>query len=399
MKKITLSIFCALLSMAVWACSCFPPPLDFLGLWTYYVSEGWSLPIAAECVAIDTECEGTVYVINHVLYSEFPTTLVAGDTIKIWDGDGASCNETPYTQIGDTVIVGLSDFVPAYAQNFEFFCDYPDVNAYKNFVVSYCGPTFQNISNGMAGNGPNAISLQSFSDTLSQLANLHVTEVDFRLMLEGAYIGGQMDGALAPYLPLTQPYDVGPYYHIQDVFIYNPLFLDDAVDWVLIEARMGEPNIGGERNTVTVETQIGLLYSTGYLASSDGSSQVKFYNLDPNEEYYFCIRHRNHLDILTSQSFPAGGTITYDFTEGVDKALGASQQKWDPTYGMAMLYSGDYNQDGVIQTTDYDAWEVKPAINQTYSLTDGTLDGVVQATDYDQWFLNKAKLGIAEIAY
>lgn len=399
MKKIILSTLCSFLSIYIWACSCFPPPLDFLGLWTYYVSEGWTLPIAAECVAIETECEGTVYVVNNILYSAFPTNLLPGDTIKIWNGDGASCYETPYTQIGDTTIIGLSDFEPGYQLSFEYFCDYPDVNAYKNYVVSYCGPTFQNVMNGMVGTGIDAIPLSEYGTVLTQAAELVVTEVDFRLMLEGAYQDGQMDALLSPYLPLTQPYDVAPYYHSQDIFIYNPLFLDDAVDWVLIEARAGEPSMSGDRSTVTVETQIGLLYSTGYLAASDGSSQVKFYELEAGEEYHFCIRHRNHLDILTAEPLLAGGTVTYDFTLGVNRALGTSQQKWDPVYGMAMMYAGDYNQDGVIQTTDYDAWESAPAINYTYSVTDGSLDGVVQATDYDIWVLNKAKVGIVEIAY
>ena len=61
--------------------------------------------------------------------------------------------------------------------------------------------------------------------------------------------------------------------------------------------------------------------------------------------------------------------------------------------------AGDYNGDGVIQSTDYDTWSTEPAAVNVYQPTDGNLDGIIQTTDYDTWFLNKAKIGTIEIQY
>ena len=95
----------------------------------------------------------------------------------------------------------------------------------------------------------------------------------------------------------------------------------------------------------------------------------------------------------------AGGVVHYDFTQGVNQSLGSSQQKWDPVYGMAMLHSGDYNQDGVIQTTDFDVWSANPAISNSYYISDGTLDGFVQTTDFDIWTYNRSRLEFLRLAF
>ena len=67
--------------------------------------------------------------------------------------------------------------------------------------------------------------------------------------------------------------------------------------------------------------------------------------------------------------------------------------------GSAVLITGDYNQDGLIQNTDFDTWFVNPSQLNSYLPADGNLDGVIQVTDFDVWFNNKAKIGIAEIQY
>jgi len=385
----------------VWACSCTPPSLNFLGLWSYTIDQGSSLPIVVECVAVNTECEGIVYLVNNILYTEFASNLLVGDLIKVWNGDGVSCNETLFTSIGDTAIIALSPFNSSYAIGFEEACEPINIGAYKNYVVSYCGPTIAPVYNGVVGQGAEAIPLEDFGDMLVQAttANFVATELDFRLMLEGAYHNGQMTPLLNDYLPNAHPYNDAPYHHSQNLTIYNLPNFDNIVDWVLIEARSGTPNTSGPRNTVTVETQAALINSEGYLICGDGDAPVLFYELVPGQEYYFCIRHRNHLDVLTAQPLIAGGVVHYDFTQGLEKSLGNSQQKWDPVSGMAMLHAGDYNQDGVIQATDFDLWSANPAISNAYSVTDGTLDGFVQATDFDIWTANRAKIGNPEIGF
>jgi len=112
--------------------------------------------------------------------------------------------------------------------------------------------------------------------------------------------------------------------------------------------------------------------------------------------YHFCIRHRSHLDVLTANSVNAAAQVSYDLTTNDTQALGIEQLKL-MSDGKAVLYGGDYTQDGVLQTTDYDAWQANPAQLDVYSTTDGNLDGSVQATDYDLWYPNRAKVGAVEI--
>ena len=88
----------------------------------------------------------------------------------------------------------------------------------------------------------------------------------------------------------------------------------------------------------------------------------------------------------------------YDFTQSTASALGLEQLKLSSN-GQAMMYAGDANGDGLIQTTDYDNWFLNNAVIDTYSPTDFNMDGIIQTTDYDLWFPNKAKVGIGEIQY
>jgi len=220
------------------------------------------------------------------------------------------------------------------------------------------------------------------------------------LLLEGAYDSnglmntGLRDGNL---IPNQHPFGAAPYFYTSTEAIDGNIPMT-MVDWILIEARVGTPNVSGEQGTFTLETQLGLLMSDGSILGVDKNPGVAFYTLDDQTEYYFCIRHRNHLDILTSTAIAAQELMYYDFTNTANKAFGAEQLK-SMDDGYYALYAGDFNKDGVIQTTDYDIWQSEPAINNTYNATDANLDGVVQATDFDAWFPNKAKVGSIEISF
>ena len=114
--------------------------------------------------------------------------------------------------------------------------------------------------------------------------------------------------------------------------------------------------------------------------------------------YHFAIRHRNHLDIISNFSLAAASTMTYDFTNNIASALGSQQQKLSID-GQALMISGDFNQDGIIQTTDFDLWSANPAAVNIYENTDANLDGVIQVTDFDLWFFNRAKVGNIELGF
>lgn len=251
------------------------------------------------------------------------------------------------------------------------------------------------ISYSINQNGCNSISAQS---VVVNMCGNPVRNVRIKILLEGNYQNGTgtMHTLLndAGLVPLAQPYNVAPWNY--NVSVTASSIPSDAVDWVLVEARVGTPSTTGSATTTVIERQVGLLMSNGDIRSANGSAGLDFNNLTVGGQYYFSVRHRNHLDVLTATSLTANSIIYYDFTTSDSKAFGIEQVK-PMADGKFVLYAGDYNHDGVIQNTDYDDWVIDPSILNTYFLTDGNLDGVVQTTDFDTWSVNKAKIGTLEI--
>ena len=224
-------------------------------------------------------------------------------------------------------------------------------------------------------------------------------EVAFKVYLEGAYnsSAGKMNTLLQGLIPLQQPYNIAPFNYAGTESLSS--LPTNMVDWVLVEAREGTPSLSGNRSTTTVETHAAILLDNGNIVSIDGTTNgIKFENLALGNDYHFCIRHRNHLDVLTATALTAATSVTYDFTTGISTALGVNQLK-AASDNSTMLHAGDYIKDGVIQLTDFDFWRLEPAVLDTYEQADGNMDGVIQVTDYDTWVFNKAKLGIAEIEF
>jgi len=256
---------------------------------------------------------------------------------------------------------------------------------------------------------PNDIQIYQQDDVYCGPApNLYIANIN--VFLEGAYDEntGLMKTLLqeAEVLPLTQPYNAAPYNYegteTLDTFEINQLGLE-VVDWVLVEVREGTPNLTEQNTGVTIR-KAGLLLNTGEIVDAYDGSVFYFDALLYDEvDYYICIRHRNHLDILSAESIVVqdgeqGTEFTYDFTTSPSQAFGNFQQK-TLSNGKAALFAGDYLQDGIIQLSDFDAWKSNPAQLNVYSPLDGTLDGVVQQTDNDAWLPNKAKIGVAEIRF
>lgn len=222
-------------------------------------------------------------------------------------------------------------------------------------------------------------------------------EVPLKVFLEGCYPGdATMNTNLLDVLPLTQPYGSSPWnYSGTESIVEIPT---NVVDWILVEARVGIPSIVGDAGTTVIETQAGLLLSNGSIVGIDGTTPLRFINLEEGNPYYFSLRHRNHLDLLTAVPLIANEQMQYDFTTGIDQAFGAEQQKFGSD-GQAVMISGDINADGLIQTTDYDVWFANKATVNTYHPADLNLDNVIQTTDFDWWFFNKAKVGVLELQY
>jgi len=224
------------------------------------------------------------------------------------------------------------------------------------------------------------------------------SQLDIKVLLQAAYNEeiNAMSTSLSSksLIPLDQPFgnDVYQYYGTEKI---NQI-PNNIIDWVLVELRHGDPSIAGESTTTIIERQAALLMNDGRILST--KNELLSFNLTGYDEFSILVRHRNHLDILSSEKFKTADFITCDFTTNKEKALGANQQT-ELNNGLVAMFAGDFNQDGTIQTTDFDVWKQDPAKLNVYANHDANLDGVVQTTDFDWWVRNKSKNGIGEIKH
>lgn len=281
-----------------------------------------------------------------------------------------------------------------------------DTIPYNSSYTFADGNTMNNIIADMNYTGLNTVNPDGYEQYVQ--TNLFVEAVDtcnaptsnvrIKIFLEGDYTVNGMHNMLFQngLMPLSQPYNDSPWSFASTATVTAPPA--NTVDWVLVEAYSGTPSTSGAKTLMKAESQVGLLLQNGDIVNVDGSVGLNFQNLLAEEEYYFIIRHRNHLDVLTAIPLTTCVTMNYDFTQSATSAFGIGQVKMMPD-GKFALHGGDYNHDAVIQVTDYDGWRADPAILNTYQLIDGNLDGTVQISDYNIWFANKAKVGTLEVTY
>lgn len=107
-----------------------------------------------------------------------------------------------------------------------------------------------------------------------------------------------------------------------------------------------------------------------------------------NGSYYLAVNYRNMVQTWTASPINLSRSpITYDFTNLASKAFGNNMIQIEP--GVWAFYSGDINQDGLIDLTDYSVWE-SDYLNFAFGdfITDLNGDGLVDLTDYSLWESN-----------
>lgn len=143
---------------------------------------------------------------------------------------------------------------------------------------------------------------------------------------------------------------------------------------------------------ITVElrnsTNGNLLYTKNANLSTFGECNLS-YNSSINGNYYLVIKHRNSLETWSSSSItikPENDTF-YDFTNSSNKAFGNNLKEVET--GVFAIYSGDLNQDLLIDPSDYSIWEqYSDAFSTGYFASDLNGDGVVDPSDYSIWEIN-----------
>lgn len=108
----------------------------------------------------------------------------------------------------------------------------------------------------------------------------------------------------------------------------------------------------------------------------------------PHGTYYIVVKHRNAIQTWSATPVLVSAIpMTYDFSNDANKVYGANTVELEN--GVYGFYSGDINQDEIIDATDYSAWETD---YNDFSFgnfsTDLNGDGIVDASDYSIWESN-----------
>ncbi len=245
---------------------------------------------------------------------------------------------------------------------------------------------------GITENGtiaPNA----SGCNSLAEIQDNCTVQVKFQVLLTGAYNQTAMNTYLQAnnLLPLQQPYAAHP--SAYDGTEQVNAIPDNVVDWVLVEVR--DANDWDQ----LIEKRAVFLRNDGLLIDIDGSLNVHFFNLDENSSYYFIIRHRNHLDVMSSQPLAVNNVVPHDFTNPNNILGGDSQLSYLEERASFGLKAGDINGDGIINVADVALINNEDDLLNTYQNTDCNLDGNITTADFNEYLPNASAIGVPQIRY
>jgi chitodextrinase len=175
------------------------------------------------------------------------------------------------------------------------------------------------------------------------------------------------------------------------------LYLEGYYDTSTHSMRSVQVNQGSGSNStvvdlITVElrdatTPTTLVATTTATLQTNGTA-VCNYSTAPNGSFYVVVKHRNSIQTWSANPVTVGPTpANYDFSDQSTKAFGGNMTQLEP--GVWGYYTGDINQDGSIDNTDYSGWELDAnAFAFGNYVTDLNGDGSVDNSDYSIWESN-----------
>jgi hypothetical protein len=185
-------------------------------------------------------------------------------------------------------------------------------------------------------------------------------------------------------LPFTSPYQQAP--------MTLSSMPQNMVDWVMVEL------VRGVDSTVVARKSF-LITKAGRIVEKDGSTAQIGFPAAGDDDYHIVVRHRNHFAAMSASTQPLSTSIAseYDFTSASTQFAGdhsckqLSQNRWG-------MYCGDLNQDGIIDTLDYDQWLSAASAGSTgYVVGDLNLDSQVTTEDYVMWYNNANAGAVSDV--
>ena len=213
--------------------------------------------------------------------------------------------------------------------------------------------------------------------------------VQIDVLLEGAFnpINNLMNTYLRAnnLLPLSQPYDNAPWnYNGNEGFASLNDIPTNAVDWILVEVYEAETN-------TLVQRKAGILLNTGRIAA--GNNQLNGIIIDSLEmsvNYHFVVRHRNHIDIMSSeaQNLPFQ---PYSFLTNDTQAKGNQQLK-NLGNGYFAMIAGDIDANQTVTVNDINVL-LESLNTNAYQNSDCNLDGNLDYGDILLYYFNSSHVG------
>ncbi len=218
--------------------------------------------------------------------------------------------------------------------------------------------------------------------------------VDLKLQLEGAYNAeaGEMNSFLRDknLLPLSQPFNDLPWNYEGEEQVQQTTFISaNVVDWILVELR-------DEETQELVHQKAAWLLKDGTVMDVSGRLGVAFFGAELNKSYFILVRHRNHLDVLSSVAVTL--EEGYDFSLAIDQVAGTNQLE-EVAENVFALKAGDVNGNGVVSIDDFNLYYEQIANLNQYRMGDLSMDGLVSVKDYNTYRKHSAILGIPIVRY
>ena len=193
-------------------------------------------------------------------------------------------------------------------------------------------------------------------------------------------------------LPETQPYNIAPwnYSGLEQIDLNNPA--ENISDWILLELVRAS-------DTSTVYQKAALLLNDGRVQDTDLSvNGLLIESLDPNQQYFVIIRHRNHLDIASSIALSLTEGLMIDFRLA-NNVMGGAGQLYELSDGNYAMIPGDFDGNGSITIADYNKYKTELSLLNGYFLSDCDLNHSVTVSDFNLFQNNISWIGVNMIRY
>ena len=142
----------------------------------------------------------------------------------------------------------------------------------------------------------------------------------------------------------------------------------------------------GISETVIVELHsktapYGIVYTANGIISSSGTGVFDFPLAANNQSYYIAVVNPNTLRTWSAVDILFGTVTNYDFSNAITKAYGSNMKNLGD--GNFALFSGDVNQDGLINIADYNEIKNATRLFVTGYLTDDLNgDSLIESVDF-----------------